>query len=96
MIPLEIAAVAQACDRCATRPSEEAWRTLLSDDGPHKVSARVEHGWLLVRTPAPRRASRRAAWDLLRLNARVGGCARLALAPHDRRLVVLADLPLED
>jgi hypothetical protein len=96
MIPLEIAAVAQACGHCATRPSEEAWRTLLSDDGPPKVSARVEHGWLLVRAPAPRRASRRAAWDLLRLNARVGRGARLALSPHDRRLVVLADLPLED
>jgi hypothetical protein len=96
MIPLEIAAVAQACGHCATRPSEEAWRALLSDDGPHKVSARVQDGWLLVRAPAPRRASRRAAWDLLRLNARVGRGARLALAPHDRLLVVLADLPLED
>jgi hypothetical protein len=92
----EIAAIAEACANCATRPSLEAWQALSSEAYPAPATARVEDGWLLVRVAAPPAAERRPAWDLLRLNATAGRSARLALDPHDRCVVVLADVPLDD
>lgn len=87
-------AVGEALQKCvpaAARTGAGRWGFSLANGRPHRFDARLADGWLLLDAAAGAHG-RTDAWELLRLNARLGGSAKLArTASGETRL--RAELP---
>jgi len=76
------------------RAGRQRWDFALSNGSPVAVSARIQDEWLVMHAPLTGETGN--WWDLLRLNGRINGSAKFALAGRTQPICLRAEIPTDE
>lgn len=89
-----VASVLEKRAQAVRRAGRQHWDFALSNGRPVQVSARIQDEWLVMHAPLTGETGN--WWELLRLNGRINGSAKFALAGRTQPVCLRAEIPTDE